>query len=202
MSALSEAPQEKENADMSYPTTPRIPPQPPEEWEEDLRPMLTADLGDQPRLGELNIFTTLARHPELFKTWMQFAGYLLIRARLPFADRELLILRTGYNCRAPYEWGQHVRIAVNGGVEREVVDRVAAGPDAPGWDERQALLLRAADELHADARISDATWGDLARHLDQQQLIELPMLVGQYHLVAFTLNSLGVQPEPGLEPLP
>jgi 4-carboxymuconolactone decarboxylase len=187
---------------MSYPTTPRIPPQPPEDWDEDLRAMLTADLGDQPRLGELNIFTTLARHPELFKNWMRFAGYLLIGGRLPFADRELLILRTGYNCRAPYEWGQHVRIAMSGGIEREVIDRVAAGPDAPRWDERQAVLLRAADELHAEARISDATWEELARHLDQQQLIEVPMLVGQYHLVAFTLNSLGVQPEPGLEPLP
>ena len=26
-------------------------------------------------------------------------------------------------------------------------------------------------------------------------MIELPMLVGHYHLVAFTLNSLGVQVE-------
>jgi hypothetical protein len=58
------------------------------------------------------------------------------------------------------------------------------------------------DELHAGARISDATWAGLGRHLNEKQLIELPMLVGQYHLVAFTLNSLGVQPEPGLEPLP
>jgi 4-carboxymuconolactone decarboxylase len=187
---------------MSDPVTPRIPPQPPEEWAEDVRPILTANLGDQPRLAELNVFTTLARHPELFKTWIPFAGYLLVGGRLPFADRELLILRTGYNCRAPYEWGQHVRVATSGGIEREVVDRVAAGPDAPGWDERQALLLRAADELHADARISTATWEGLARHLDQQQLIELPILVGHYHLVAFALNSLGVQPEPGLAPLP
>jgi hypothetical protein len=57
------------------------------------------------------------------------------------------------------------------------------------------------DELHAGAWISDATWPGLARHLSEKQLIELPMLIGQYHLVAFTLNSLGVQPEPGLEPL-
>ena len=74
---------------MSHSTTPRIPPQPPEDWAEDLQAMLTADLGDRPRLGELNIFTTLARHPELFKTWMPFAGYLLIGGKLPFADREL-----------------------------------------------------------------------------------------------------------------
>jgi alkylhydroperoxidase family enzyme len=95
-----------------------------------------------------------------------------------------------------------VRIALDGGIDRELIERVAAGPDAPGWDERQSLLLRAADELHGNARISDATWDGLARSFDEQQLIELPILVGQYHLVAFVLNSLGVEPEPGLEPLP
>ena len=36
---------------MSYPTEPRIAPQPPQEWADDLRSLLTADLGDQPRLG-------------------------------------------------------------------------------------------------------------------------------------------------------
>jgi alkylhydroperoxidase family enzyme len=187
---------------MSYPTTPRIAPQPQEDWPEELRPLLTADRDDQPRLGEMNIFTTLVRHPELFQNWMRFAGYILINGQLPFADRELLILRTGYNCDSPYEWGQHVRIALAGGIERQVIDRVAAGPDAPGWNARETALLRAADELHADARISDATWDALTTDLDEQQLIEVPMLVGQYHLVAFTLNSLAVQPEPGLEPLP
>lgn len=187
---------------MSHPTAPRIPPQPPAEWSPDLRSMMTGERKGRPRLCDLNIFTTLVRHPELFKTWLPFGGFLLFEGKLPFADRELLILRTAVNCRAPYEWGQHVRIASGGGIGREVVDRVAAGPDTPGWDERQVLLLRAADELHAGSRISDATWTGLARHLGEQQLIELPILVGQYHLVAFALNSLGVQPEAGLEPLP
>jgi alkylhydroperoxidase family enzyme len=187
---------------MTYPATPRIGPQPPEEWAADVRSVLTTERRGQPRLGDLNIFRTLARHPELFKVWLPFGGLLLNGGTLPFADRELVILRTGYNCRSPYEWGQHVRIAAGGGMSRQLIDRVAAGPDAPGWDERQSLLLRAADELHANARISDATWAGLTRHLNEKQLIELPMLVGQYHMVAFTLNSLGVQPEPGLEALP
>ena len=180
----------------------RIPPQPADEWPGDLRGMLEAELGDGSHLADMNIFTTLVRHPELFKSWMPFGGFLLLGGRLSFEDRELLILRTGFNCRSPYEWGQHVRIAEAGGIARETIDRVAEGPDAGGWQEREALLLRAADELHADARISDATWGALAQQYDEQQLIELPILVGQYHLVAFALNSLGVQPEPGLEPLP
>lgn len=187
---------------MSYPTEPRIAPQPEADWSEELRPILAADRDDAPRLGEMNIFTTLVRHPSLFKNWMRFAGYILVAGKLPFADRELLILRTGYNCDAPYEWGQHVRIALAGGIDREVIDRVPDGPDAAGWSDYERTLLRAADELHSDNRISEATWNALAEHLDEQQLIEVPMLVGQYHLVAFTLNSLGIQPEPGLEPLP
>jgi alkylhydroperoxidase family enzyme len=181
----------------------RIAPLPPEEWPEDLRPLATFTAsGEEISIGDLNIFRTLARHPELFQSWGPFGGFLLTRAQLPFEERELLILRTGWNCGSPYEWGQHARIAVNGGISREAVDRVAAGPDAEGWTEREAALLRAADELHANNVISDATWAALATELDERQLIEVCMLVGQYHLVAFMLNSVGVQPEPGLEPLP
>ena len=66
----------------------------------------------------------------------------------------------------------------------------------------EAALLRAADELHADAKISDDTWAALAETYDERQLIEIPMLIGQYHMVAFTLNSLGVEQDEGLEDLP
>ncbi|OWY58966.1 carboxymuconolactone decarboxylase, partial [cyanobacterium TDX16] len=36
----------------------------------------------------------------------------------------------------------------------------------------------------------------------EAQLIEICMVVGQYHLVAFTLNSLGVEREPGVAGFP
>ena len=58
----------------------------------------------------MNIFTTLVRHPGLFRKWLPFGGKLLA-GKLPPRDRELLILRTGWNTRADYEWHQHVRIA-------------------------------------------------------------------------------------------
>ena len=188
---------------MPEPDGPRIPPLPPEEWSEDMRPLATfAASGEDVSLGDLNIFRTLAQHPDLVRSWAPFGGYLLTGGTLPFEERELLILRTGFNCRSPYEWGQHVRISLNGGMARETIDRVAEGPGAEGWSAREAALLRAADELHESARIWPGTWDALAAELDERQLIELCMLVGQYHLVAFMLNAVGVEPEPGLEPLP
>jgi 4-carboxymuconolactone decarboxylase len=68
-----------------------------------------------------------------------------------------------------------------------------------GWlCQFEATLLLAADELHSDARISDATWDALASRYDERQMIEIPMLIGHYHMVAFALNSLGVQLEQGV----
>ncbi|HEY9557603.1 MAG TPA: carboxymuconolactone decarboxylase family protein [Acidimicrobiales bacterium] len=181
-------------------TAPRIAPVPrdrrDERTEELLAPMRRPDGSD------LNLFATLAHHPRLLKRWSAFGGTLLYRGTLSGRDRELLIMRTAWHCRAHYEWGQHVAIARDAGVSDDEIARIPAGPDAEGWSSEDAALLRAADELHADSRIGDATWAALAERYDEAQLIELCMVVGQYHLVAFTLNSLGVQAEPGLPEMP
>jgi alkylhydroperoxidase family enzyme len=152
---------------------------------------------DQSNLSASNIFTTLVRHRGLFRKWMPFGGKLLA-GKLPARERELVILRTGWLCQSEYEWGQHVIIARRSGLTDEEIKRVKAGPDAPEWDASDATLLRATDELHAQARISDSIWAALAQRYDERQLIELPMLAGHYHMVAFTLNSLGVEREPGV----
>src|SRR5437764_1391211 len=172
----------------SRPVRPRLAPLPREAWSEEVRTMIERTPGGATE--PLNIFTTLVRHPTL------------VRRELPPRDRELLILRTAWNCRSEYEWGQHVRIGLAAGLAQEEIDRVPAGPAAPGWSPFDAALLRAADELHADACVSDATWAVLAGRYAEAQLIEVPMLVGQYHMVGFTLNSLGVQREPGVPGLP
>jgi 4-carboxymuconolactone decarboxylase len=182
---------------------PRIPPLPPEEWEGDVKRILdTVPPGIDRRLGDNNIFPTFARHPDLFRAWLPFGGFLLTAGKLSGRDRELLILRTAVNCRSSYEWGQHVRISLAGGIEREAIDRTLEGPDADGWPPREAALLRAADELHADSRISDSTWEALAETYDTEQLMEATMVVGHYHMVAFALNSFGVELDDGLESLP
>lgn len=181
-------------------TAPRIAPLP----REGRDPRTEALLADLRRPGgeDLNIFATLAHHPKLLKRWSAFGGTLLYGGRLGHRERELLILRTGWHCGAHYEWGQHVGIARAAGVTDDEIERVIEGPDAAGWSAEDATLLRAADELHADSRIGDQTWAALADRYDEQQLIEVCMVVGQYHLVAFTLNSLGVEAEPGLPEMP
>jgi 4-carboxymuconolactone decarboxylase len=171
--------------------TARIPPLDPADYDDQTRELLG---GVNAPGAASNIFTTLVRHPGLFRRWLPFGGKLLA-GRIPARERELVILRTGWLCRSEYEWGQHVLIARGSGISDEEIARVREGPGAPGWTPFESTLLTAADELHAEACISDATWAALAAEWDERRLIELPMLVGHYHLVAFTLNSLGVQRE-------
>lgn len=115
---------------------------------------------------------------------------------------ELIILRVASNMGSDYEWGQHVAICTDLGIEREAMERVLAGPSADGWSLLESLLLRATDELHSERQITDATWDALAVHLNEQQLIELCFLVGQYEMLAMFLRTAGVQLELGKEPLP
>ncbi|MGD9703534.1 MAG: carboxymuconolactone decarboxylase family protein [Acidimicrobiia bacterium] len=145
----------------------------------------------------LNIFATLARHPKLLKRWLPFATHVLSKNSLSPRHRELLILRTGYRCRSTYEWGQHVLIALDCDLTQDEVDRVRQGPDA-GWDEHESALLRAADELHDESLISDRTWMQLAARYGDEELIDVIATVGNYHVVAFLLNSLGVQLDEGV----
>jgi alkylhydroperoxidase family enzyme len=84
----------------------------------------------------------------------------------------------------------------------EEILRIIKGPDDPGWSEFDAVLLRAADELHRDAIISDATWNALSQRYDTKQLMDVITTVGQYNLVSWTLNSLGVQLEEGVPGFP
>ncbi len=136
------------------------------------------------------IVLTMLRHPELFVRQTEIGIQLLGQGALSARDRELAVLRIGWLCQAPYEWGEHVHIAKKVGISSDEVERITQGSQAPGWSEHEQAILRAVEELYRDAMISDATWATLAKRLDDKQLIELPIVIGQYQTVAYYQNSL------------
>jgi alkylhydroperoxidase family enzyme len=149
--------------------------------------------------GALNIFGTLAHHPDLLRRWLVFGTHVLGKTTLSPRHRELVILRVGWRCRAPYEWGQHVVIARREGITDDEIARVSEGPTAPGWDPIDALLLRATDELHDLQTISDEVWQELSQRFDDQQMLDLIFTVGQYQLVSMALNACGVERDDGVD---
>lgn len=136
-------------------------------------------------------------HPELYRAHTTL-GLRLYQGELPARLRELAVLRVAWHTQAPFEWGEHVQNAkALAGITSEEIDRVKQGSAAPGWGEADRAVLAAVEELLASAMISDQTWAALATHLDHRQLIELPLLVGQYLGVAFMQNALRFPMLPG-----
>ncbi len=179
---------------------PRIAPLPESEWTADAADLKAGLMREGGRV--LNIFATLIHHPKLLKRWLVFGSHVLSKNTMSPRERELVILRTGWVCRAEYEWGQHVEISRGIGISDEDIKRVTAGPDAPGWDPFESALLRAVDELLADTIIGDSTWATLAERYETKQLMDLVFTVGQYNLVSMALNTLGVQLDEGVEGFP
>jgi 4-carboxymuconolactone decarboxylase len=181
---------------------PRIAPLDGKEWQAVI-PQLPAFAQPDPtgKRPPFALVTTLSRHPKLLSAWLNFAAQLL-GGKLPAREREILVLRTLWLCQGSYEWGPHARVARKAGLTDADFDHIIAGPEAAEIDSFDAVLIRAADELHQDACLSESTWSALAVRFDEQQLIEVTMVVGQYHVAAFTLNSIGLADEPGTETMP
>ncbi len=173
----------------------RIPPAPSSELGP-LARLVAAGAGWIAHTEPPRVFTTLGRNRRLFRCWLPFAGSLLLRGRLPRHDVEVVVLRTACNCTSAYEWVQHVPLAAKAGVP---AGEIACVPDwraHDGFTDRQRVLLAATDELHGAHVIGGSTWQQLVAALRTDEIIELCMLVGHYEMVAMTLNSLGVEPEP------
>lgn len=145
----------------------------------------------------LNIFRTLAHAPKALTAFLGWGNYILSkRSALSARDRELVILRTGYNCRSGYEWMQHKRIGLDAGLTGTEIERIKAGPDAESWSDLDRAMLRATDDLTRNHHVSDANWAALAPLGDKGRM-DLVFTVGQYTQVSMMLNSFGVQYEDG-----
>jgi len=175
----------------------RIAPMHPEEFTEEAMQLGNSvrslfgitDLSDVP-----DIFATMFKHPGLYRCQMQLGVTLNKNGALPPRDRELAILRVAWLSRSPLEWGEHVRVGKLCGLTPEEIERVRQGSDADGWSDRDRALVRAVEELIGAFAISDATWDALSRCYDEQQLIEVPGLVGAYVFTAMLYNTLRFEP--------
>jgi len=182
--------------------SPRIPPLPPDQWGDDVRAGIAAlrPAGATQELRRsqggprgINVLGTLAQHPALMQAYHAFNGHILYTNSLEPRQRELLVLRVAARRGAEYEWRQHVHIARDLGFSDSDIERIAEGPHAAEWSPLDAAMLRAVDELVADAEITDGTWAELADELDRHQLMDLVFTVGAYDLLAMAFKSFGVE---------
>jgi alkylhydroperoxidase family enzyme len=143
-----------------------------------------------PGIAPLLLFRTLAHNPRVLRRVRK--GGLLDRGTISLRQRELVILRTTALCRSEYEWGVHVAFfsAAAGLTPTEVAATVSGDLAALPAEDRS--LIELCDALHRTAAVADALWQRLAETYRRDQLVELVALAGQYHMVSYITNALGI----------
>jgi alkylhydroperoxidase family enzyme len=196
---------------MSNESTPRITPVLPPDWKGAVFEAVSAFphgrdfVLSRYQSGEargMNGLGTMLQHPALAKAFLTFNNHVSTTNTLSKRIRELLILRIGWLRHSEYEFAQHLILGARAGLSDADLERVQIGPDAAGWDPVEADLIRAVDELHANANITEATYDRLCAHFDTQQLLDLVFTVGCYDLMSMAFNTFRVALEPCTEPIP
>ncbi len=180
---------------------PRISPLDPKDFDpvvqQILDPGRRPDAFGQEAAPVYNVFRTLAVYPALMKRMSPWGNHLLFKSSLPPREREMAILRTGWVCRAPYEWAHHKEIALSqAGLTIADLEAVQSGRSPQPIDQ---AILDAVDQLLTQRFVSDEVWAALAAGLSTEQLMDLVFTVGHYASMCAALNTFGVQLEPGFE---
>jgi 4-carboxymuconolactone decarboxylase len=151
--------------------------------------------GPSPR----HLMQALAHAPKFLMRFQAMGGTILFSGKLPSREREIAIMRTGARTRSEYEWGMHVALYQQscGFSDAEIQATRGGAWNDPVWSAREQLVLRTVDELHDTSTVSDTLWRELAAEWPEEQLVELILTIGYYHMAAFFLNATGVALEEG-----
>jgi len=150
------------------------------------------------KIEPLKLFRVFAHNPELMSRMRPLGAAILGKTSLIApAEREIVIARVCARCGCEYEWGVHV---ASFGSQLDIdpakfANTVTGNAADPIWSPREALLIQLVDDLHENSQVSDALWSQLAAEWETPQLLELIVMVGWYHLIAFVANVSGIRPE-------
>ena len=153
-----------------------------------------------PGVPPIGLFRTFVRNLPMAEAMSGWGGYELSkRLSLSMRQRELVIDRVTARCGCEYEWGVHLaffgdRVGLTAAQKHSITH---GQPNDPCWSSEERSLLRAVDELHDHADITDATWSELAATITPTQLLDLLMLAGWYHAISYAANAARVELEDG-----
>jgi alkylhydroperoxidase family enzyme len=159
----------------------RLPPLGDDQWPEEIADMLDGFAGG------LNVYRTMAHHPDLLRAWAMLREHVVNRTSLGRERAEVVILRTGLRLGSGYEWSQHVLRARQFGLSDRRIAGMRGAPEE--MEPEDALLARAVDQLFADAALSGETLSALKGLVGPAGVLDLMTTVGFYSTLGFILNS-------------
>lgn len=147
------------------------------------------------KMPTANIFRSLANAPVLLDAFLSYANAMRDSSRLSPKLRELAILSVGHATGSEYEIAHHQSHGRKAGLTDEQLAAVADGQDPELFDEAERAVIALARESTIKVDVSDASWAATAKHLDDQQMVELTLTIAWYNSGVRVMGLLGIDLE-------
>ena len=156
----------------------------------------------------------LLHSPPVASGWSSFLGSIRTQTNLAPDIRELCICRVAVLNKADYEWEHHIPILREVGLGARAVDEIQyrkawrgwIGEDADavgeedrtkkegygGLDEKQRAVLAYTDAMTIGVKVNNEIFGELQRHFDAKEVVEITATVAAYNCVSRFLVALDV----------
>jgi alkylhydroperoxidase family enzyme len=145
-----------------------------------------------PGVPPIALFRLFAHNEPMTDAMYGWGSYELSRRlSVSLRTRELVIDRVTARLGCEYEWGVHVAFyAEPARFTSEQVRSLTHGlPADPCWDNDDRVVLRLVDALIDTADIDDHLWAELSSQFSAPELLDLILLTGWYHAIAFAANA-------------
>jgi 4-carboxymuconolactone decarboxylase len=138
--------------------------------------------------------------PEMAKHATRLGAFLRFDTVFPARLSEIAILVTARHWTSHYEWYAHKRLALQGGMDPNIIDDIRDRRTPTFDDPKGQMIYDVAKSLHEGHRLSKALYDDAVKVLSERGLVEIIGLCGYYTMVSMTLNTFEFELPDGQAP--
>jgi 4-carboxymuconolactone decarboxylase len=145
-------------------------------------------------------YNSMLRSPKLAQLLFDLFHYLRWETSIPLKLNELAILVIARQWRSQIEWFAHAPIAAKEGLSANIIAELKANKRPSGMAEDEALVYDFVTELTGTHKVSDPTYARAKALFNDQQIVDLTAVAGNYVMVAMLLAMSEQTVPPGKEP--
>jgi 4-carboxymuconolactone decarboxylase len=132
-------------------------------------------------------YNPMIRSPVLGQRLYDLFYYLRWQTSVPTKLNEFAILIIGRQWRSQVEWFAHAPLAAKAGLSANVLAELKDGKRPTGMAEDEAVVYDFVTELTTTKKVSDETFARAKKLFNDQQIVDLTAVAGNYVMVAMML---------------
>jgi 4-carboxymuconolactone decarboxylase len=144
-------------------------------------------------------YNAMLRSPVLGQRLFDLFHYLRWETSVPTRLNEFAILIIGRQWRSQVEWFAHAPLAAKAGLSAGIIAELKDGKRPSSMAEDEAVVYDFVTELTTTQKVSDQTYARAKKAFNDQQIVDLTAVSGNYVMVAMMLAMSEQSVPPGKE---